>query len=159
MSVVRALFIFYMLATISDCLLRKGFLGGSSLRRLSLPVVTGGGVTIGMIAALLGVGGSVMTVPCYGAMVMRCVNALVLLIRFPARRAMWCRDVCSYGLANYSCEWISRFYQPENFRYVGTNRLGRNSFSRRVIPAVPDIWHARIYVMLLFTVLLAMLFQ
>ena len=82
-SVVRALFIFYMLATISDCLLRKGFLGGSSLRRLSLPVVTGGGVTIGMIAALLGVGGSVMTVPCYGAMVMRCVNALVLLIRFP----------------------------------------------------------------------------
>lgn len=32
-------------------------------------------------------------------------------------------------------------------------------FSRRVIPAVPDIWHARIYVMLLFLVLLAMLFQ
>ena len=67
-----------MLATISDCLLRKGFLGGSSLRRLSLPVVTGGGVTIGMIAALLGVGGSVMTVPLlrrHGYAMRECISA------------------------------------------------------------------------------------
>lgn len=32
-------------------------------------------------------------------------------------------------------------------------------FSRRVRPAIADIWHARIYVMLLFLVLLAMLFR
>ena len=55
-----------MLATISDCLLRKGVFTGSARRRLSLPVVTSGGVVIGTIAALLGVGGNVMTVPCYG---------------------------------------------------------------------------------------------
>ena len=30
-------------------------------------------------------------------------------------------------------------------------------FSRRIIPAVPDIWHARIYVLLLCLVLVAML--
>ncbi|MCV5738437.1 sulfite exporter TauE/SafE family protein, partial [Escherichia coli] len=62
-NIVRALFILYMLVTIGDCLLRKGFFICSSPRRLSLSVVTGGGVIIGMIAALLGVGGSVMTVP------------------------------------------------------------------------------------------------
>ncbi|STU86728.1 integral membrane protein [Klebsiella pneumoniae] len=37
-NIVRALFILYMLATISDCLLRKGFFTGSARRRLSLPV-------------------------------------------------------------------------------------------------------------------------
>lgn len=30
-------------------------------------------------------------------------------------------------------------------------------FSRRAIPAIPDAWHARIYVMLLCMVLMAML--
>lgn len=30
-------------------------------------------------------------------------------------------------------------------------------FTRRLIPAVPDVWHARIYVLLLCAVLLAML--
>ncbi|KMH89798.1 hypothetical protein SM80_01780 [Klebsiella pneumoniae] len=32
-------------------------------------------------------------------------------------------------------------------------------FSRRAIPAVPDVWYARIYVLLLCLVLLAMLIQ
>ncbi len=71
-----------MLATISDCLLRKGFFTGSARRRLSLPVVTGGGVIIGTIAALLGVGGSVMTVPCYGDTGMQCRSALAHPTRF-----------------------------------------------------------------------------
>lgn len=77
-KIVRALFILYMLATISDCLLRKGFFRGSARRRLSLPVVTGGGMVIGMIAALLGVGGSVMTVPLlrrHGYEMQECVSA------------------------------------------------------------------------------------
>ena len=63
---------------ISDCLLRKGFFTGSARRRLSLPVVTGGGVIIGTIAALLGVGGSVMTVPLlrrHGYAMQECVSA------------------------------------------------------------------------------------
>lgn len=54
---------FYMLITIGDCLLRKDFFSGNAPRRLSLLTVTGGGMLIGTIAALLGVGGSVMTVP------------------------------------------------------------------------------------------------
>ncbi len=80
-NIVRALFILYMLATISDCLLRKGFHGQRSASPV-LPVVTGGGVIIGTIAALLGVGGSVMTVPCYGDTGMQCRSALAHPTRF-----------------------------------------------------------------------------
>ena len=72
-----------MLATISDCLLRKGFFTGSARRRLSLPVVTGGGVIIGTIAALLGVGGSVMTVP----LLRRHGYAMQACIAYPCRRS------------------------------------------------------------------------
>ena len=47
---IRELFIFYMLMTIGDCLLRKGFFSGNAPRRLSLLTVTGGGMLIGTIA-------------------------------------------------------------------------------------------------------------
>lgn len=75
---IRELFIFYMLMTIGDCLLRKGFFSGNAPRRLSLLTVTGGGMLIGTIAALLGVGGSVMTVPLlrrHGHTMRECISA------------------------------------------------------------------------------------
>ncbi len=159
-SVVRALFIFYMLATISDCLLRKGFLGGSSLRRLSLPVVTGGGVTIGMIAALLGVGGSVMTVPLlrrHGYAMRECISA-----SNPLSLPVALCGAVTYAVMGWQTIPVNGFRGFINLKILGMLVLTGWAgivFSRRVIPAVPDIWHARIYVMLLFLVLLAMLFQ
>ncbi len=45
-------------------------------------MVTGGGVIIGTIAALLGAGGSVVTVPCYGDTGMQCRSALAHPTRF-----------------------------------------------------------------------------
>ncbi len=120
-NIVRALFILYMLATISDCLLRKGFFTGSARRRLSLPVVTGGGVIIGTIAALLGVGGSVTDgAP---ATATRVCNAGVrqrIQPAFFARGAMRGCDLCRYWLAQHSAERISGVYQPENFRPVSS---------------------------------------
>lgn len=125
-KIVRALFILYMLATISDCLLRKGFFRGSARRRLSLPVVTGGGMVIGMIAALLGVGGSVMTVPLlrrHGYEMQECVSASNPLCPW---RYAGC-DLCRHWLAQHSAERISGFYQPENSRPARPDRLGRDS--------------------------------
>ena len=75
---VRSLFSLYMLVTIADCLLRKGFFSGSTPRRLSKATVTGGGILIGSIAAMLGVGGSVMTVPLlrrHGYPMRECISA------------------------------------------------------------------------------------
>ncbi|MFD8735236.1 sulfite exporter TauE/SafE family protein [Streptomyces sp. NPDC059618] len=63
---LRVLFVVYLLVTIADSLLRKGFLS-PELRTPPEPLGRGtttfGGMGIGLVAAALGVGGSVMTVP------------------------------------------------------------------------------------------------
>jgi uncharacterized membrane protein YfcA len=65
-SLLRLFFILYILAVIADCLLRKGFMddtAGHEFHHMSRPVEFVAGLVIGAIASLLGVGGSVMTVP------------------------------------------------------------------------------------------------
>jgi hypothetical protein len=63
---VRWAFIVYLGATILDCVFRPGFLAHTApsvARPLSRQVATFGSFVIGLVAAFLGVGGSVMTVP------------------------------------------------------------------------------------------------
>lgn len=63
---VRWAFIAYLGATILDCLFRPGFMtrdAAAVVRPLSRSVTTLGSFVIGLVAAFLGVGGSVMTVP------------------------------------------------------------------------------------------------
>ncbi|WP_042422102.1 sulfite exporter TauE/SafE family protein [Streptacidiphilus anmyonensis] len=63
---LRLLFAAYLLVTIADALLRKGFVAVAEPERprpLGRGTVTFGGTGIGLVAAGLGVGGSVMTVP------------------------------------------------------------------------------------------------
>jgi uncharacterized membrane protein YfcA len=65
-TALRLLFAAYLLVTITDSLLRKGFLTVADAERprpLGRGTVTLGGTGIGLVAAGLGVGGSVMTVP------------------------------------------------------------------------------------------------
>ena len=65
-GLVRLAFIAYLAVTLADCLLRQGFLahdGGGQPRPLGGAATAGGGLAIGAVAAFLGVGGSVMTVP------------------------------------------------------------------------------------------------
>ena len=65
-SLLRVLFAGYLLITIADSLLRNGFLSvdrGERPARLGRLTTTFGGTGIGAVAAFLGVGGSVMTVP------------------------------------------------------------------------------------------------
>jgi uncharacterized protein len=65
-EVVRYGFIIYLVLTISDCLLRSGFVSPSLVaehRSLSKPQKIVGGLATGLVAGFLGVGGSVLTVP------------------------------------------------------------------------------------------------
>lgn len=65
-EIIRYAFIAYLGLTILDCLLRRGFLTHTSdavPRPLATMESVLGGTTIGIIATVLGVGGSVMTVP------------------------------------------------------------------------------------------------
>lgn len=155
---VRILFILYMLLTIGDCLLRNGFFSGTAPRRLSPLAVTGGGIGIGMIAALLGVGGSVMTVPLlrrHGYTMRDCISAAN-----PLSLPVACCGTLTYA--------ISGWQKIPGYGFLGFIDLNILAvlvltgwtgivFTRRAIPAVSDSWHAWIYVLLLCMVLLAML--
>ena len=155
---VRILFILYMLVTIGDCLLRKSFFRGSSPRCLSPATVTGGGLVIGVIAALLGVGGSVMTVPLlrrHGYVMRDCIsaaNALSLPVAI-------CGSI-AYAVSGWQKIPGSDFLGFISLKVMALLVLAGLTgilITRRMIPDVPDVWHARIYVLLLCFVLLAML--
>ncbi|MFJ7219375.1 sulfite exporter TauE/SafE family protein [Amycolatopsis sp. NPDC098790] len=60
---LHALFATYLALTIVDSVLRRGFLTGGAPRPLGRATVSAGGAGIGAVAAFLGVGGSVLTVP------------------------------------------------------------------------------------------------
>jgi uncharacterized protein len=66
-GVLHLLFALYLAMTIVDVLLRRGFLrgvpAGAEPRPLGSRTASWGGVAIGAVAAFLGVGGSVLTVP------------------------------------------------------------------------------------------------
>ncbi|MCE0445962.1 TSUP family transporter [Streptomyces tricolor] len=65
-TALRLPFAAYLLVTITDSLLREGFLSVAHRPRpepLGRATITLGGMGIGLVAAALGVGGSVMTVP------------------------------------------------------------------------------------------------
>ena len=63
---IKLFFILYILGVIADCVLRKGFMAdsdGHEFRHMGRIAEFLAGLVIGAIASLLGVGGSVMTVP------------------------------------------------------------------------------------------------
>ncbi len=157
-ALVRTLFILYMLVTIGDCLARKGFFSISAPRSLSMLTITGGGMLIGMIAALLGVGGSVMTVPLmrrHGHAMSDCIraaNTLSLPVAL-CGAVIWTvsgwQKIPESGFLGFISLKISALLILTGWAGI--------MFSRGKIPAVPDVWHARIYVLLLCLVLLSML--
>lgn len=159
-ALIRTLFIAYMVVAIADCLLRKGFIGGSAPRRLAPLTVTGGGVLIGMIAALLGLGGSVMTVPLlrrHGHTLRECISAAN-----PLSLPVALCGAMTYAMSGWQTIPASGYLGFINVKILAILILSGWAglvFSRRTIPAVPDIWHARVYVLLLCVVLLAMLIQ
>jgi uncharacterized membrane protein YfcA len=156
-GVVRTLFILYMVITIGDCLMRKGFITGTAMRPLLRSTVSGGGVIIGTIAALLGVGGSVMTVPLlrrHGYTMQQSVSAANPL----SLPVALCGSV-TYAISGWQQVPANGFLGFISLKslalLVAAGWLGI-VMTRRYLPTVPDVWHARIYVMLLCTVLVAM---
>ncbi|TQI82445.1 hypothetical protein FHU10_2577 [Serratia fonticola] len=155
-AVVRGLFILYMLVTIADCLLRKGFITKPPRMARSTSSLWLGGPLIGVIAAMLGVGGSVMTVPLLrrqGYEMKYCVSAANPL-SIP---------VALVAAALYSYLGMGEVNGPGYFGYVNLWILGwllvsgimGITFAKRVLPCVDDRLHARIYVLLLVLVLIA----
>jgi hypothetical protein len=155
-AVVRLLFVIYMLVTIADCLFRQGFLVKPARAVLSKTTLWGGGPVIGVIATLLGVGGSVLTVPLlrrHGYEMKHCVSAANPL-SIP---------VAVIGALMYIGLGWKEMSGPQYLGYVNLTLLAMLVvagivgivFAKRCLPKVNDRWHARIYVLLLILVLIA----
>ncbi|MBP6116971.1 MAG: sulfite exporter TauE/SafE family protein [Neisseriaceae bacterium] len=153
---VRLLFIGYMVLTIADCLLRRGFLNKSTLTPLSRPTVMLGGPLIGIVATALGVGGSVMTVPLlrrHGHDMKHCVSAANPL-SIP---------VAFIGAGAYALLGQGQIEAPFYVGYINVYILSLLFlagfagivFAKNCLPQINDALHAKIYVALLLLVLIA----
>ncbi|MEW1866608.1 sulfite exporter TauE/SafE family protein [Streptomyces caelestis] len=160
-TALRVLFAAYLLVTIADSLLRKGFLSvpqTSEPRPLSRPARTLGGVGIGAVAACLGVGGSVMTVPILRrrGLPMAEATAMANPLSVP---------VAVVGTAVYALAAPALQARAGRLGYVDLlacaallgGSLPTIALTRRIAARVADRVHSVAYVVLLVTVLLVML--
>ncbi len=154
---IRLLFIAYMVITIVDCLWRPGFLSQPSPKPMQATTLTLGGTLIGLVATALGVGGSVMTVPLlrrHGHAMRHCVSAANPLSL----------PVAVIGTFTYALLGQQHMAAPYYLGYVNLFMLGLLfasglvgiRFAKTCLPPIGDALHAKIYVGLLFLVLLVM---
>ena len=162
-GLVRLAFIAYLAVTLADCLLRQGFLahdGGGQPRPLGGAATAGGGLAIGAVAAFLGVGGSVMTVPLLRrrglpmAQAAAMANPLTLPVAVAGTLAyvVAARDLPA-GLA----PWMAGYVDLPAFALLSLGSLVGIRLGAPLIPRIPDRLHARAYLALLALVLLGML--
>ncbi|SED29720.1 sulfite exporter TauE/SafE family protein [Streptomyces melanosporofaciens] len=158
-TALRLLFAAYLLVTIADSLLRKGFLSVAHHTRpelLGRRTTTLGGVGIGLVAAGLGVGGSVMTVPLLRrrGLPMAEATAMANPLSVPVALA----GTLVYALAPATSAG------PGQLGYVDLTAgaalligsLPTIAVARRVTGRVPDRVHSVAYVVLLLIVLVVM---
>lgn len=160
--VISWLFVLYLVATILDVLARRGFLTPvraagppTPSARFAIPAVLG--VPIGAVAAFLGVGGSVMTVPLLRRSgldmhsVAALANPLTLAISLPALVVfLLCSPVTAAapGLVGAVDLRAASLLLAGGIPVV--------VLLRRRPPRIPDRWHASGFVALLVLVLVVM---
>lgn len=162
-AVLRVVFIVYIAGVIADCMLRKGFMGdtsGHEFHRMGRAVEAGTGVVIGAIASLLGVGGSVMTVPLmrrHGAR-MEGATALANPLSFPVAIV----GTLTYVLAarhhhiDLGPDYLGFVHLPA-FAILSVFSVAGVELAQRAFPKMPDKVHAYAYVGLLALVVITML--
>ncbi|MEV6839626.1 sulfite exporter TauE/SafE family protein [Streptomyces sp. NPDC051133] len=159
-TALRLLFAAYLLVTITDSLLRKGFLAvahQSCPRPLGRGTTTLGGMGIGLVAAALGVGGSVMTVPLLRrrGLAMAEATAMANPLTVPVAVA---------GTLVYAFAPTAAAPAGAHLGYVDLaagaalllGSLPTIAVARRLTGRVPDRVHSAAYVLLLLVVLIVM---
>ncbi len=159
---VRWIFIGYLVVTILDCFVRPGFLQPVSAIQNKQSTGTDPilGVIIGAIAAFLGVGGSVMTVPLMrrrGATMMQAAamaNPLTLPLAITGTLTYLFLSLEKN--MDFGDGFIGFLYLKGALLLIASSWLGIK-FASLFMRRISDAWHARIYPFLLFTVLCAMI--
>ncbi|MEY9874175.1 putative membrane protein YfcA [Streptacidiphilus sp. MAP12-33] len=159
---LRLLFALYLLVTIADTLLRKGFLrvaDGQPPRPLGRGTATFGGTGIGLVAAGLGVGGSVMTVPLLRRRGLPMAEATAMANPLSVPVALAASLVYALAPAASAAQLPAH---PGQLGYIDLTACGALllgslptiALVRRIAGRVPDRVHSVAYVALLGAVLL-----
>ncbi|MCQ6257790.1 sulfite exporter TauE/SafE family protein [Pseudomonas sp. Q11] len=164
-EVIRYAFMAYLGLTILDCLLRRGFLTRASdavLRPLAPMETALGGTTIGIIATMLGVGGSVMTVP----LLRRCglnmsqATSMANPLSVPVALA---GTVTYMALASFTGidfgRWFVGYVDLMAFVVLTLGALLGIRLATPWIGRIPDRLHAWVYIGLLVIVMLGISIQ
>ena len=162
-SWIKLFFILYILGVIADCLLRKGFRddsGGHEFHHMGRVTEFLAGLVIGAIASLLGVGGSVMTVPLMRRHGARMKNAVAMAnpLSFPVAII----GTLTYVLAarqhhiDLGPRYLGFVHLP-SFAILSVCSILGVELAVRTLPKIPDKAHAVIYVGLLILVVITML--
>ncbi|WNE94377.1 sulfite exporter TauE/SafE family protein [Streptomyces luomodiensis] len=158
-TLLRVLFIVYLLVTIADSLLRKGFLSVAHHERpqpLGRAATRFGGVGIGAVASCLGVGGSVMTVPLLRRRGLPMANAIAMANPLSVPVAV--AGTVVYALAPAVPAHAGRFGYVDLVACVAllSGSLPTIAVARRVAGRVPDRIHSLAYIALLVLVSVVM---
>ncbi len=157
---VRWVFIGYLGLTIADAILRPGFLHQASeeVRPMGRLVTAITGLFIGVIAAFLGVGGSVMTVPLMrrrGAS-MTAATAMANPLSLP----MAVSGTATYVLLSAGDTalgtWYAGYVDLRALLALAVGSWLGIRLASRWIGRIPDRVHARVYLLLLTVVLVVM---
>ncbi|SEI45666.1 sulfite exporter TauE/SafE family protein [Pseudomonas sp. NFR16] len=152
---IRAGFVAYLAVTIADCMFRKGFLHTSNPNARRLHGVPLKGIGIGAVAALLGVGGSVMTVPMLrrSGLSMAQASTLANPLSLPVALA----GTLMYGIMGQlqtpgiHSGFLGYIYLPA-FVLLSVGSVLGVGLALPLAGKIPDRLHARIYIALLVVV-------
>ncbi|MBQ0214263.1 sulfite exporter TauE/SafE family protein [Proteus vulgaris] len=159
---IKWIFIGYLFVTILDCYFRPGFMAPThNAKKVTKAQESINGTVIGIIAAFLGVGGSVMTVPLLRrrgtpmAQSAAMANALTLPLALTATFTYVALSFASP--LNSESGFIGYIWLKAAFILICSTWIGLK-ISERFLSRIPDKWHARVYPLLLSLVLIVMLF-
>ncbi len=161
-EVLRWAFIVYLGLTLLDCLARQGFIrpaGSRPVRPLTPGVTVLGGVLIGSVATLLGVGGSVMTVPLLrrSGLSMTLATAMANPLSVPVAVVGTLTYVLLAGVHPLGLgPWFAGYVNLPAFALLILGSLLGMRLATPLIGRIPDRLHAGFYIGLLGLVLLAM---
>lgn len=158
---IRWIFIGYLIITILDCYLRPGFIAPTHIiknRHNTQETITG--TLIGIVAAFLGVGGSVMTVPLLRRrgtpMAQSAAMANTLTLPLALTATLTYLALSFTAPLNNEAGFVGYIWLKAALILICSTWVGLK-ISERFLSRIPDLWHARVYPLLLILVLLVML--
>ncbi|MFF4798959.1 sulfite exporter TauE/SafE family protein [Streptomyces sp. NPDC001351] len=158
-TALRLLFAAYLLVTIADSLLRKGFLAvahRTGPKPLGRATTTLGGTGIGLVAAGLGVGGSVMTVPLLRRRGLPMAEATAMANPLSVPVAVAATLVYALAPTAPSCTGQLGYVDLTAAAALLLGSLPTIAVARWLAARVPDRAHSIAYVVLLLVVLAVM---